>query len=76
MSARLPVIAGRQAVKVFQESGFEVLAGRGKGSHIVLAKRDWPAILTVPDRKTLKRGLLRALIRQSGMTVEEFVSLL
>jgi predicted RNA binding protein YcfA (HicA-like mRNA interferase family) len=32
--------------------------------------------LTVPDHAELKSGLLRALIRDAGMTVEEFVSAL
>jgi hypothetical protein len=29
--------------------------------------------LTVPDHRELKSGLLRALIRDAGMSVEEFV---
>jgi hypothetical protein len=29
--------------------------------------------LTVPDHRELKGGLLRALIRDAGMSVEEFV---
>lgn len=32
--------------------------------------------LTVPDHAELKTGLLRALIRDSGMTIEEFVAAL
>jgi hypothetical protein len=32
--------------------------------------------LTVPDRGELKTGLLRALIRDAGMTVDEFVEAL
>jgi hypothetical protein len=32
--------------------------------------------LTVPDHRELKTGLLRALIRDAGMTVEEFVGAL
>jgi predicted RNA binding protein YcfA (HicA-like mRNA interferase family) len=32
--------------------------------------------LTVPRKKELKRGMLRALIREAGITVEEFVGLL
>jgi len=31
--------------------------------------------LTVPDHKALAKGTLRAVIRQAGLTVEEFVDL-
>jgi predicted RNA binding protein YcfA (HicA-like mRNA interferase family) len=32
--------------------------------------------LTVPDHAELKTGLLRAIIRDAGMTVDEFVAAL
>jgi predicted RNA binding protein YcfA (HicA-like mRNA interferase family) len=32
--------------------------------------------LTIPDHRELKKGTLRALIRQAGLSVEEFVGLL
>ncbi len=32
--------------------------------------------LTVPDHKTLAKGTLRSLIRQAGLTVDEFIALL
>jgi hypothetical protein len=34
-----------------------------------------PVNLSVPDHAELDRGLLRGLIRDAGMTVEEFVAL-
>jgi predicted RNA binding protein YcfA (HicA-like mRNA interferase family) len=49
---------------------------RQQGSHIVI-RRDEPfGQLVVPDHKTLDRGTLRAIIRQAGMGVEEFIKLL
>lgn len=51
-----------------------VLPGRGKGSHIVMHKPGWDAILTIPDHKELRRGTLRKLIRDAGWTVDEFRS--
>ena len=72
----LPVISGRDAVKALGKAGFEIIKGRGKGSHIVMAKVDHPAILTIPDHRELDRGTLRAIIRQAGLTVDEFVALL
>jgi predicted RNA binding protein YcfA (HicA-like mRNA interferase family) len=32
--------------------------------------------LTVPDHKELGKGLLRSLIRDAGLTIEEFTALL
>jgi len=43
---------------------------------MVLKKPNTPVALSIPDHKVLDRGLLRSLIRDSGMSVEEFSSLL
>ena len=45
---------------------------RRESSHIILTKKGVAANLSVPDPRTLDRGLLRALIRASGLSVEEF----
>lgn len=69
---KLPVISGREAVEAFEKIGYRVV--RRKGSHIRLRDVDNPKHrpLTVPDHKTLKAGLLRRLIRDADLTVEEF----
>jgi predicted RNA binding protein YcfA (HicA-like mRNA interferase family) len=73
--AKLPVCSGQEAIKAFQKAGWAI--GRPqKGSHVSLVKKDSYVILTVPLHKELGPGLLRRLIRDSGMTVEEFVDLL
>lgn len=72
---RLPVVSGRDAVKAFQRAGYSV--DRQKGSHIQLRQNTAPhRRLTVPDHGVLARGLLRALIRDAGLTVDEFQALL
>jgi len=56
------------------KAGFRV--SRQRGSHIVL-RRDAPfARVVVPDHAELDTGTLRAIIRQSGLQVDEFVDLL
>ncbi len=75
MGSPLPVVSGRRAVKAFARAGFEFLAGRGKGSHMVMFRRAPPCLLTIPDHRELDRGTLRGLIRSAGMTVDEFVAL-
>jgi hypothetical protein len=43
---------------------------------MVLVKPGSPTNLTVPDHRELDRGLLRGLIRDATLTVEEFMRLL
>ena len=71
----LPVASGAQAVKVFQKVGFEF--SHQTGSHIILRSKEPPhRHLSVPNHRELARGTLRGLIRDAGLTVEEFINLL
>lgn len=76
MSGQLPIISGRDAAKAFAKAGFHIQSGRGKGSHMVMYRSDPRAMLTIPDHRELGRGLLRALIRDAGLTVDAFRALL
>lgn len=75
MSPQLPSLSSREVIAALQKAGFAVIPGRGKGSHTFLYRPDPPTGLTVPKGE-IGRGLLRAIIRQAGMTVEEFLKLL
>ncbi len=71
---KLPVISGQDYVKALRKVDFYFK--RQEGSHIIL-RRDNPfAQLVVPDHKELDRGTLRAIIRQAGLGVNEFINLL
>lgn len=71
---KLPVVSGDECIKALEKAGFFVT--RQHGSHIIL-RRDEPfGRVSVPRHKTLKAGTLRGIIRDAGMTVEEFVELL
>lgn len=73
--AKLPRVSGRKAAEAFQKAGFRFVR-EGKGDHMIY-RRDEPfAQLSIPFHDELDRGTLRALIRQAGMTVDEFVKLL
>ena len=74
MSPALPVVSGREAVKALVKAGF--VERRQTGSHIILRRDDPFAQVTVPDHKVLDRGTLRAIIRQAGLSVDEFLALL
>ena len=72
--ARLANISGKEATKAFGKAGWEV-AGQ-VGSHLVMTKPGLRVNLSIPQHNELSVGTLRALIRNSGMTVEEFLALL
>jgi predicted RNA binding protein YcfA (HicA-like mRNA interferase family) len=67
-------VSGAQCVKALEKAGFVVY--RQRGSHITLVRADPAAQTTVPNHKELDRGTLRAIIRQTGLSVDEFVALL
>jgi predicted RNA binding protein YcfA (HicA-like mRNA interferase family) len=72
--AKLPVISGLTAVKAFSKAGW--ILSRQTGSHVIMEKVGHVTTLSVPTHKELKRGTLRDLIKDAGLTVEEFVELL
>ena len=71
---RLANISGREAVKAFQKAGWQALGQ--VGSHLVMVKPGVRVNLSIPQHKELSVGTLRALIRHSGLTVDEFMNLL
>jgi len=71
--AKIPQISGKTAVKIFSKIGYRVV--RQKGSHIRLHHPDKKP-LTVPDHKVLGKGLLRKLLRDSELSVEELLKMI
>ena len=71
---KLPIISGSEAVRAFQRAGWRV--DRQRGSHVVLLKVGHIASLSIPQHKELAPGTLRSLLRDAGMSVQEFVGLL
>ncbi len=68
----LPVLSGRELVRVFESLGRQV--ARQRGSHIILVKADHTATLSVPAPRQIAKDTLRSLIRAAGLTVEAFVA--
>jgi predicted RNA binding protein YcfA (HicA-like mRNA interferase family) len=71
--SRLPVYSGQDAIRVFQKLGH--LVDHRTGSHII-PRHPQMRRLTVPNHQELAKGTLRALIREAGLTKEEFTKLL
>ncbi|MBN1867941.1 type II toxin-antitoxin system HicA family toxin [Candidatus Sumerlaeota bacterium] len=72
--ARLANISGKAAAVAFEKAGWRLLGQ--VGSHAAMTKPGIRVNLSVPQHRELSVGALRALIRASGMTVEEFLGLL
>lgn len=70
---RLGNISGKEAVKVFQKAGWTVMGQ--VGSHVVMVKSGVRVNLSIPQHKGLSVGTLRALIRNAGLTVDDFLAL-
>jgi len=70
---RLPVISGDDFIRVVHKIGY--VWDHTEGSHMILLHTSGRR-LSVPRHKEMGRGLLRSLIRDAGLTREEFLRLL
>ncbi|MBI5393215.1 type II toxin-antitoxin system HicA family toxin [Candidatus Woesearchaeota archaeon] len=71
---KLPIISGMKIIKALSQLGYQI--DHQTGSHIILRHKDPPhRRLTVPNHNELAKGTLKAIIRQAGLTVEEFMRL-
>jgi predicted RNA binding protein YcfA (HicA-like mRNA interferase family) len=76
MNERLPALTAREVIRGLGRAGFVI--SRTSGSHCRLIHETDPARkVTVPVHSgDLKRGALRAIIAQAGLTVAEFLAFL
>lgn len=71
---KLPRISGRECARALEKAGFSII--RQRGSHMVMRREDPFAQVVVPDHRELHTGTLHDIIRDAGLTVEEFIDLL
>lgn len=73
--ATLPTyLSGRQVRGALEHAGFAFRCQTG--SHMILGREDSYARVVVPDHAQLRRGTLRRIIADAGLTVEQFLHLL
>jgi predicted RNA binding protein YcfA (HicA-like mRNA interferase family) len=71
----LPAVSGRELVKALARIGY--VFDRQRGSHMILRHRDPPhRRAVVPDHREVARGTLRSILREVGITPDEFRELL
>jgi len=62
-------------IKILEKAGFRVI--RQRGSHVILMNEERVRIVVPIHRgKDVKVGLLRAILREAGLSREEFFRLL
>ena len=66
---KLPCVSGARVAKVLERLGF--IRQRQKGSHLVL--RRGGSVCVVPMHREVDQGTLRGVLRQAGISPEEFV---
>jgi predicted RNA binding protein YcfA (HicA-like mRNA interferase family) len=74
MSKELPALRAREIVRILPKAGF--VRWRQKGSHLTLYRAADHRALTIPVHfsRTVPKGTLHALIKQAGLTRDEFFS--
>ena len=69
---KLPHVSGKEAVRALERLGFVQV--RQKGSHLIL--RRGPIGCVVPLHRELKIGTLGGVLKQAGISAEEFIAAL
>lgn len=70
--SRLPICSGQDAIRVFQKLGYQL--DHHASGHSILRDGQMRR-LTVPDQRELAQATLRTMIREAGLTKDEFVNL-
>jgi predicted RNA binding protein YcfA (HicA-like mRNA interferase family) len=70
---KMPSLDYKKVIRALQRAGFVVV--RQRGSHIRLQKHldDKVIKLTVPAHTPIKRSTLSHIVKNAGLTVEEFM---
>jgi predicted RNA binding protein YcfA (HicA-like mRNA interferase family) len=72
---RLPRVTARETLRAIEANGWTVV--RTTGSHTHLSHPTKPGIVTIAMHAgTIPPGTLRSIIRQAGLTVDQFIDLL
>ncbi len=65
----LPRVSGAEVVRALERLGFVV--ARQRGSHIVMRRGSTGCV--VPNHRELKVGTLAGILKQAGVTPDEFI---
>ena len=72
---KIPVASAIKVIKALSKIGYDV--DHQTGSHIILRQREPPhRRVTVPNHKEIAKGTLKAIMEETGLTLDEFLTLL
>jgi predicted RNA binding protein YcfA (HicA-like mRNA interferase family) len=72
MPPSLPHVSGTEAIRALEKLGFTIV--RQKGSHIILRRGSVGCV--VPNHRELKIGTLSGVLKQAGISAEDFMAAL
>ena len=74
--AKLPVLSGKDLVKILSKLGYEHI--RTRGSHMIVVKQTerGKKTIPVPNHKELAKGTLKAIMSQAGLKRDELLELI
>lgn len=71
---KLPILSYLEVIKALNKTGYSV--DHQTGSHIILRQEKEPhRRLTIPNYKEISKGTIQSIIRQEGLTKDEFIQL-
>ena len=76
--SKLPTVSSDKIIKRLLKAGFDYAPIKGKGSHTALVREGRHGekyLVIIPKRDPIPKGTLISIIKQSGMTREEFIQL-
>ena len=69
---KLPVVSGTETIRALKRLGFTI--ARQRGSHVVLRRESSGCV--VPKHQELKPGTLMGVLKQAGVSPDEFIATL
>ncbi|MFH0754425.1 MAG: type II toxin-antitoxin system HicA family toxin [Candidatus Omnitrophota bacterium] len=74
MTPKPPLISGNEAIKAFKHAGYNVISQ--KGSHVKLYNPITEITIIIPNHKEIDRWTLKSILKDSGISIEEFMNLI
>jgi predicted RNA binding protein YcfA (HicA-like mRNA interferase family) len=72
---RLPALTAKELIRALEKAGFQVI--RQRGSHVRLRHPDGRVVMVpVHAGQTIGRGLLKKILRDERMSVEDLLKLI
>jgi len=74
MSSKPPLISGNEVIRALKRTGYHIVSQRG--SHVKLYNPATETTLIVPNHREVDRWTLKGILKDAGISTEEFIRLL